>query len=252
MATYFVTGASRGLGLGICTALVARPATEVSAVFAAVRSETDALKRLIADSSGRVQAVSVDVTSENSVKGAAAKVEHGLGNKGLDAVVNAAGVMDFVPDGIEHMNELSSTLTTNVTSVHLVTAALLPLLRRGSRKKIINISSTLGSISMAATFSPSPAPAYKVSKAALNMLTVQYALSLKNEGFTAVVISPGWVKTDMGSSRADLDIETSIKATLDIVDRVGASDTGKFFNIHVPAWEDAPGMNQYDGGQPPW
>ena len=44
---------------------------------------------------------------------------------------------------------------------------------------------------MAATFSPSPAPAYKVSKAALNMLTVQYALSLKNEGFTAVVISPG-------------------------------------------------------------
>ncbi len=56
----------------------------------------------------------------------------------------------------------------------------------------------------------------------------------------------------MGSSRADLDIETSIKATLDIVDRVGASDTGKFFNIHVPAWEDAPGMNQYDGGQPPW
>ena len=103
MATYFVTGASRGPGLGICTALVARPATEVSAVFAAVRSETDALKRPIADSSGRVQAVSVDVTSENSVKGAAAKVEHGLGNKGLDAVVNAAGVMDFVPDGIEHM-----------------------------------------------------------------------------------------------------------------------------------------------------
>ncbi|UNI21105.1 hypothetical protein JDV02_007123 [Purpureocillium takamizusanense] len=256
-AAYFVTGASRGLGLGICTALAARPPSEVSVVFAAVRTETDALRRLVAGSAGRVQAVSVDVTSESAVRDAAARVGRALEgsspSRGLDVVVNVAGVMDFVPQGgIENMKDLDSTFTTNVTSVHLVTAALLPLLRRGSLKKIINLSTTLGSIGMAGTFAPSRAPAYKISKAALNMLTVQYALSLGDEGFTVVAISPGWVKTDMGSSHADLDVETSVKATLDIVDRVGAPDTGNFFNIHVPGYENAPELNRYDGGQPPW
>ncbi|KAJ6445897.1 emp24/gp25L/p24 family protein [Purpureocillium lavendulum] len=252
MASYFVTGASRGLGLGICTALAARPAADVSVVFAAVRTETDALKRLVAGSAGRVQAVSVDVTSESGVQDAAAKVEQSLGGKGLDVVVNSAGVMPYTADGIWNMKDLTPTLDTNVTSAHLVTAALLPLLRKGTMKKVVNLSSTLGSIGMAATFHLSPSPAYKISKAALNMLTVQYALSLADEGFTVITISPGWVKTDMGGSRADIDVETSVNATLDIVSRAKTADTGKFFNIHVPGYEDAPGINQYDGGQPPW
>lgn len=61
-----------------------------------------------------------------------------------------------------------------------------------------------------------------------------------------------WVKTDLGGSRADLTVDVSANATLDIVFRVGKEDNGKFFNILVPGWEQAEGINYYDGAQPPW
>ncbi|POR36187.1 Putative short chain oxidoreductase [Tolypocladium paradoxum] len=252
MASYLVTGASRGLGLGLCAALAAKPAAEVSVVYAAMRTETDALKQLVAKSPGRVELVAMDVTSEPSVGRAAGEVERSLGGKGLDVVVNAAGVMTVTPDGIETMSDLDKTLNTNVTSAHLVTSAFLPLLKKGTLKKVVNLSSAHGSIAMAPDFMSSPAPAYKISKAALNMLTAQYAQSLASQGFTVIAISPGWVRTDMGGARGDLDVETSVEATLDVVSRAAASDNGKFLNIHVPGWEKAEGSNQYDGGQLPW
>ncbi|KAH8423244.1 uncharacterized protein LDX57_001001 [Aspergillus melleus] len=103
MATYFVTGASRGLGLGFCTALLAKGPDQVSKVFAAARSETDALKQLMERSSGRLELVHVDVTSEVSVTKAAAQVEQALAGEGLDVLLNVAGIMPHTPGGIAAM-----------------------------------------------------------------------------------------------------------------------------------------------------
>ncbi|KAF2138181.1 uncharacterized protein K452DRAFT_235146 [Aplosporella prunicola CBS 121167] len=250
MTTYLVTGASRGLGLAIAEILVNK--TDTSKVFAAARSESAGIKKLASETSGRVEFVQLDITSEESAKNAASQVEQSLNGKGLDVLVNNAGIMNYTPNGIDTMNDLDETFKINVTGVHYVTSALLPLLRKGSLKKVINISTTLGSIAMAPTYSVFPVPAYKVSKAALNMLTVQYAQSLADEGFVIVAIAPGWVQTDLGGEAADLTIEQSTKSITDILARVDAKDNAKFFNVHVPGWEHADGLNQYDGACPPW
>ncbi|KAK1143606.1 hypothetical protein N8T08_006216 [Aspergillus melleus] len=252
MASYLITGTSRGIGLALTRILASKPASEVSTVFAAARTETGELRELAARSNGRVQIIGIDVTSKESTKKAASQVEQALGDKGLDVLINNVGIMNYTPNGIEHMDDLESTFTTNVTSTHLVTSAFLPLLQKGNLKKVINISTTLGSIAMSPTYSLFPVPAYKVSKAAQNMLTVQYAQSFADQGFTFVTVSPGWVKTDLGGSGADLTTDQSANGILEILFRVTKEDNGKFFNIRVDGWEKAEGLNRYDGAEAPW
>lgn len=104
-----------------------------------------------------------------------------------------------------------NNLEVNVNGAQIVTAAFLPLLRKGSRKLVVNVyvlgtnskgdmqmmltfflrSSTLSSITLAQKYAFQPAPAYKISKTALNMLTVQWALQFAQEGFTFICINPG-------------------------------------------------------------
>ncbi|EFR02110.1 short-chain dehydrogenase/reductase SDR [Nannizzia gypsea CBS 118893] len=252
MASYLVTGTSRGIGLALVKDLVAKPASEVSIVFAAARTKTDALKELIENSAGRIEFVSIDVTSVEKVKKAADQVEKALGGKGLDVLINNAGVLNFTPGGIETMTDLEWTFNTNVAGTHLVTRTFLPLLRKGALKQVFNMSTTMGSIGMAANFKPAPAPAYKISKAALNMLTVQYAQSLEEEGFTFVAISPGWVKTDLGGEHAFLTVSQSSAAVLKILFTATKADNGRFLNVLVPGWEVTDGPENYDGAQPPW
>ncbi len=123
------------------------------------------------------------------------------------------------PGGITSMSDsaLTESFDVNVTSVHRMTSALMPLLKQGKKKTIINMyeanwflfilwrlistmismltaflrSTSLGSISYASNFGQAPVPGYKISKAALNMLTVQYALEYGTDGFTVVAVSPG-------------------------------------------------------------
>ncbi|KAF4165673.1 hypothetical protein CNMCM6936_007626 [Aspergillus lentulus] len=92
----------------------------------------------------------------------------------------------------------------------------------------------------------------QITKAALNMLTVQYAQDYGSEGFTFLAVSPGWLQTEMGGSRADLPPATGAKAVLDIVQKATPSQNGKALNIHVPGWEENEGLNQYDGKEVPW
>ncbi|OJJ70131.1 hypothetical protein ASPBRDRAFT_156701 [Aspergillus brasiliensis CBS 101740] len=252
MASYLITGASRGISLAMARTLASKPASEVSIIFAAARTQTDDLKRLVTQSSGRIHTVPMDVESNDSIQTAAATVEKLLSGKGLDVLINNAGVMPSTKDGIENMDNLDSVFRTNVSSAHMVTSAFLSLLKKGDHKKVINVSTTLGSITMAPRFALFPVPAYKVSKAALNMLTVQYAQSFADQGFTFLAISPGWVKTDLGGDRADITAEQSVQGLLDIILPATPADNGKFFNIRVPGWEKAEGLNQYDGAEVPW
>jgi NAD(P)-dependent dehydrogenase (short-subunit alcohol dehydrogenase family) len=137
MATYFITGSSRGLGLALAGLLAAEP--NVSKIFASARSESAGIKKLISESSGRVEFIPLDVTSQESAKAAASLVEKSLNGKGLDVLVNNAGLMPFLFDSIDKMTDLESTFTINVTGVHYTTSALLPLLKKGTQKKVINL-----------------------------------------------------------------------------------------------------------------
>jgi len=104
MASYLITGSSRGLGLALITRLTTFPQTEVGTIFATARQDNSSqLKEIAGASSGRVQLVKLDVTDVSSVKQAVGVIERQLQGKGLDYLINNAGVMDRSPEGMEGM-----------------------------------------------------------------------------------------------------------------------------------------------------
>ncbi|KAL6854831.1 putative secondary metabolism biosynthetic enzyme [Amphichorda felina] len=253
MASYLITGASRGFGLALAKELVSRPPTAVSKIFAAVRGDAPELDELAKGSAGRIDVVKLDVTSQDSIKKAAAEVEKKLEGKGLDVLINNAGVCQYAFEGVKSMDNLEESFTINVMGVHWVTREFLPLLQKGNLKKVVNISTTLGSITLAGAAHYLPAPSYKISKAAMNALTVQYALDYEKEGFSFIALCPGWMKTALGGGdMADLTPEEGAKASLDIIDTPGQVYNGKLPKVFVKGWENSKGPNVYDGTNAPW
>ncbi|EAW25640.1 putative short chain oxidoreductase (CsgA) [Aspergillus fischeri NRRL 181] len=247
MSTYLITGASRGLGLALVRHLANLPSSSVGTIFATSRSEHPNLQKL-SQQSDRVKWVKCDVTDSASVHDAVSAVQ-GWNREHACPPASLHLSSQFLLNG---RDDLTETFHTNVTGTHNVTRALLPLLREGRRKLVVNISTTLGSMTLAPVYKGSPTPAYKITKAALNMLTVQYAQDYASEGFTFLAVSPGWLQTEMGGSRADLPPATGAQAVLDIVQKATPSQNGKVLNIHVPGWEENEGLNQYDGKGVPW
>jgi NAD(P)-dependent dehydrogenase (short-subunit alcohol dehydrogenase family) len=103
MSSYLITGASRGLGLGFCTALAAKPASEVSTIFAVGRSESHELQALVEAHPRRVIFVKMDVTAKTSISEAAETVKGHLSGRGLDVLINNAGVQNQTPEGVAAM-----------------------------------------------------------------------------------------------------------------------------------------------------
>ncbi|KAI1773029.1 NAD(P)-binding protein [Hypoxylon cercidicola] len=253
MASFLVTGSSRGFGLALVRRLASLPTSEVSKVFATARGDSTQLDQLAKESPGRVFFIKLDVTNEASIKQAATEVEAKLEGKGLDVLINNAGVCQYASDGVKSMDNLGDSLTINVLGVHWVTRSFLPLLQKGTLKKVANIATTLGSITLARAASYLPAPAYKISKAAMSALTVQYALDYEKEGFSFMAVCPGWMKTDLGGGdMADLSTDEGAEASLDIILKPGQEYNGKMPKVLVKGWEKAKGNNQYDGTIVPW
>ncbi|GAP88229.1 putative short chain dehydrogenase reductase [Rosellinia necatrix] len=254
MASFLVTGASRGLGLAFVRELISRPTSEVGLVFAGTRGDAPTLDEIVDKSSGRLVVVKLDVTDQVSIKKAAAEVEAKLGGKGLDVLINNAGIAKYVTDGIKSMDNLEESFTTNVMGVHWVTREFLPLLQKGTLKKVANISTPMGCTSIAKITAFLPVPAYKVSKAALNALTAHYAVEYEKEGFSFIALCPGWIKTDFGGDDAHLTPEEGAKGSLDIILTEGQKYNGKFQKTFVKGWENnrEHGPEAYDGTELPW
>jgi NAD(P)-dependent dehydrogenase (short-subunit alcohol dehydrogenase family) len=143
MASYAITGASRGIGLELTKQLLDLPASQVAKIFALTRSSSApaALQELIKRNPDRVVHVSASVDDTDSVQKAAEEVKEKLGGQGLDILVNNAGLQTYNPGGTKAMppHELSENLNVNVIGVHRMIAAFLPLLEMGKQKKVINL-----------------------------------------------------------------------------------------------------------------
>lgn len=104
MATYLITGSSRGLGLELVTQLAALPSSHVGRVFATARSDSSAkLQEIVQTSSGRVEYVKLDTADKASIKEAAAQIEQRLESQGLDVLINNVGINTMTMGGIEAM-----------------------------------------------------------------------------------------------------------------------------------------------------
>lgn len=223
-----VTGANRGIGLELAKQFCARG----DHVDAAVRNP-DAAKDLAAlagSSGGRLRIFACDVTKDESV----AAFVRALGDVAVDVLVNNAGVMGKM-QALEKLDyaDVARTIDTNAMGPLRVTAAILPNLRKSSVRKIMHITSGMGSIT---DNTSGGAYGYRMSKAALNMACKSMANDLRGEGFTAIVVNPGWVKTDMGGPSAPTPVEESARGLLVLVDRIGPADTGTFFDYRGHTW----------------
>ena len=190
MTTTLITGANKSLGFETARRLVETGHT----VLIGARNQERG--RAAAESLG-ARFVQVDVTDDASVEAAAADVAAHEG--AIDVLVNNAGVLGRVgPVGEYTAADMSAVLDVNVVGIVRVTHAFLPLLRKSSNPVIVNVSSGMGSFGMtqdpARIESQYALPLYCASKAAVTMLTTQYAKELTDLRINAV--DPGQTATD--------------------------------------------------------
>jgi NAD(P)-dependent dehydrogenase (short-subunit alcohol dehydrogenase family) len=222
--TALITGANRGLGLEFAKQY---SAAEWQVIGTARRPEAASeLKAL------DVRVLQLDVTDQVSVD----RLARDLGDQPIDLLINNAGIFPMAATLPEiDFDNITRTLAVNTIGPMRVTRALLPNLRRGEAKKIVNITSNLGSI---ADNTDGRFYGYRESKAALNMFTRSLAAELRDDGFTCIVMNPGWVQTDMGGANAPLQAPESISGMRAVIDRLTPADSGTFWT--------------HEGKQMPW
>ena len=216
MPTWIVTGANRGIGLAFARALAGRGETVVGTARRPAGSTE------LRETGARVE--TLDVSSDSSVADLARRLE----GTPIDVLIHNAAVGEE-GSAIDELDAdvVGTTLDVNAVGPVRVTRALLPNLRAGRLRKIVAITSGLGSLSQN---TDGGWYAYRMSKAALNMFVRTLAEELAKERFTCAVVSPGWVRTAMGGPGAPLTPEESVAAMLKVIDGLRPSDTGRFLD----------------------
>jgi NAD(P)-dependent dehydrogenase (short-subunit alcohol dehydrogenase family) len=216
-----VTGANRGIGLELVKQLVERG------------DVVDAVTRHPEDVPPLAHAHRCDIADDAAVRALAAE----LGDAEIDIVINNAGVSGGSHQSQRDMDFGEAMRTYNVDALGplRVSLALLPHLRRGHAKKLVHVTSGLGSIgdNRSGGFY-----GYRMAKAALNMMSKNLAVELRGEGIASYVINPGWVQTDMGGTNAAITPTESVRSMLRVIDTATLEDSGEFLD-----WK---------GGRYPW
>jgi len=215
--TVLITGANRGIGLEYARQFAAKGYK----VIGTARDPADAKE--LAAVAGRVEPL--DVTDAASVAALAARLD----GVAIDILVNNAGMFDRKDVSVDRVDfaMMEQTLAVNTLGPLRVTQALLPNLRAGKRRTIVNMSSQLGSIEQ----SNGTWYAYRASKAALNQINKTLSAELAAEGFTCVVLHPGWVRTDMGGAGATYTPQESVRGLITVIEKLAPADNGRFYDF---------------------
>lgn len=213
MATALVTGANRGIGLELCRQLAAR-GDQVIAVCRKAGPDLDKLGVRVEQG--------VNVADADSVKALARRLE----GVSLDLLVNNAGVLGH--EGLDHLDfeAIRRQFEVNALGPLRVTAALLPLLSKGS--KVAIVSSRMGSI---ADNSSGGSYGYRMSKAAVNAAGRSLANDLAMRGIAVVILHPGFVRTAMTGHNGMVDPPESARGLLARIDELGLESTGRFMHM---------------------
>jgi NAD(P)-dependent dehydrogenase (short-subunit alcohol dehydrogenase family) len=245
MKSALVTGANKSIGFEVARQL----AQKGIYVYLGCRNPAnglDAVHKLKAEGLNHVDVIALDVTNDESVKNA--RIEIGKKTKVLDILINNAGIYGGYPQAAldASIDQFKAAYDTNVYGVVSVTQAFIDLLKRSDEPRIVNVSSSQGSITLHSD------PSYKYydykgavylsSKAAVNMYTVVLAYELKDSNFKINAVCPGYTKTDFNGHRGSGSVEDAGKRILKyaLIDRDGP--TGKFFSEE----------NNPETGEIPW
>ena len=224
-----VTGANRGIGLE----LVSQYLADDWQVYACCRRPELAtqLAGLALDSTLSIH--QLDVANPESVK----KLSLALLEQPIDLLINNAGIYggERQSFGDIDYDQWKQVLDVNTLGPYRVSTALANQVENGEQRLMVNVSSAMGSIER---YTTGGHYIYRSSKAALNMVTVNLAHDLRSRGITVLSVHPGWVRTDMGGSSADISTQTSAAGLRQLISNATIEDSGRFFS--------------WDGSALPW
>lgn len=222
MATVLITGTNRGLGLEFVKHYLERSDT----VIATCRDSSSATElQTLAANNEKLSLKNLDVSDEQSMAGFAAELK----DTAIDVFINNAGI--YGPRDANFGNVGSSdweqVIRVNAIAPMLLTQLIIGSLRQGTDKKLVYVTSKMGSID---DNKGGGNYIYRSSKTALNSVAKSLSVDLASEGFNVAVVHPGWVRTDMGGPNGLIDVETSVAGMLAVIDGLSSDNSGNFFN----------------------
>jgi NAD(P)-dependent dehydrogenase (short-subunit alcohol dehydrogenase family) len=220
-----VTGANRGLGLETCRQLAGRGLR-----VAMTGRDERALQQVRRQVGENTMAVRMDVTDRASIQSAHQSILKQLGP--VDVLVNNAAILLFDESDVLSIPQdaFQRTLDTNLLGAIEVCRAFVPSMADRGYGRIVNVSSGAGQLSRMSTY----APAYSISKAALNAFTRILAATYRDKGVLANAVDPGWVRTDMGGPAAPRTVQQGVETTVWLATLPDDGPTGGFFRDHRP------------------
>jgi NAD(P)-dependent dehydrogenase (short-subunit alcohol dehydrogenase family) len=230
-----ITGANRGIGLETAKQLGEQGVTVLVGARSLSAAEDTAAK--LKQSGIDAYAVQLDVVNDADRKAAARFIEQKFGK--LDILINNAGIVS--PAGLANVTsqvadeDLFTVFNTNLFAVVALTRELLPLLKKSDAGRIVNLSSILGSLALQAN-PKSPIAgtkpfAYDASKSALNAYTIHLADELKGTSIKVNSAHPGWVKTEMGTDVAPMEIPDGAKTSVALALLGPDGPSGRFIHL---------------------
>jgi NAD(P)-dependent dehydrogenase (short-subunit alcohol dehydrogenase family) len=218
MATVLVTGANRGIGLEF----VRQYAKEGARAFACCRDPDSAPElQKLATSHGCVAVHRLDVADGKSIEALARELRH----EPIDILINNAGILGRQSGPVDYAAWEESFRVNTIGPFHMA-QALRENLERGESRKIVTITSGMGSTST----NSGGYYAYRSSKAAVNNAMHGLAADWSRDRFIIVVVSPGWVATDMGGRGAPLSPTRSVADMRRLIEGLKRSDNGRFLD----------------------
>lgn len=230
-----ITGANRGIGFETARQLGKRGVVVILGARAGTAAALAA--QTLVDEGIEAYPLALDVNSEEGRKQAVQFISDKFGV--LDILINNAGVGG--DGGITNAHTSSTTdfefqtvFRTNVLSVLAVTRECLPLIRKSPAGRIVNVSSILGSLTLQSKpdgpIAPMKAFAHNASKTALNAFTIHLAGELKDSSMKVNSAHPGWVKTELGTKHAELEVSEGAKTSVELALLGPEGPTGKFIH----------------------
>jgi NAD(P)-dependent dehydrogenase (short-subunit alcohol dehydrogenase family) len=231
-----VTGANKGIGFEIAKKLADRDIT----VLIGARNQENGLKaqKQLRGTDLDVHHVLLDVTDAMSIQTAVGRIKDEF--RRLDILVNNAGIMIDSKTGITELSAtiFQNTLETNALGPLLLSQACLPLMKANNYGRIVNMSSTLGSLTDIASpdsvHAQVQAPAYRLSKTLLNGITVLLAAQMRGTNVLVNSACPGWVRTNLGGRQAPLSPEQGADTPVWLATLPDGGPSGGFFRERQP------------------
>jgi NAD(P)-dependent dehydrogenase (short-subunit alcohol dehydrogenase family) len=232
-----VTGATRGLGFETVRQL----AREGAFVLLGARDLASGQEKAetLRSEGLEVEAIEIDLNRPETIDAAAASIDERFGR--LDILINNAGILLLDNDdfpSVAATDTMRETLEVNFIGTVIVTQKMLPLIRKAASGRIVNLSSSVGSLWWNGDpGNPSPDVkwlGYAASKAAVNMLTVQLAFELRDTPIKVNSVCPGYVMTELNRGGGYITIEDGVKASVKYALLDDAGPSGQFFNSAGP------------------